>query len=482
MRLTKIVCTIGPASETEGVLRQLLAAGMNAARLNLSHGTLDEHQRRIEMIRKVSKEADVYVGILLDIQGPKIRIGDVPGSPRLLREGDRLSFCVDPKLAGPDVIHLGYERILTDLAVGSMIYLDDGLIELVVEETASDRVHCRVLVGGELKSRKGVSLPGVKVDLPALTDADREHIRFGIEHGVEFIAASFVRCAEHVHAVKEYIAQHGGDQLVIAKIENAEGVENIDEIIEAADGIMVARGDMGVEMPPEDVPIAQKRIIAKCNRMGKPVITATQMLDSMARNPRPTRAEVSDVANAIFEGTDAVMLSGETAVGKYPVRAVQVMDRIARRAEEDIDYGVHLSRLRSDVGTSIAEALARATCDAAEYLQVKAIVSVTRSGATARLISKYRPKMPILAITPSERVARQLTLNWGVRSFVVPRSPDLETTVEDATSKVVEKGYLKEGDIVPIVAGTRAQAPGSTNSLQVQTVKCRNSQDGFHTK
>lgn len=459
------------------MLEQLLAAGMNVARLNLSHGSLEEHEERIRTIREVSAGAARPLGILLDIQGPKIRIGEVPGGRRELDEGDVVTFCVDPALAGPECIHIGYEPILSDLSIGSMIFLDDGLIEMIVERMEPDRIHCRVMTGGELKSRKGVSLPGVQVNLPPITENDRDHIRFGVEQGVDFIAASFVRRAEHLKTVKDLIADHGGDQLVIAKIENAEGVQNIDEILEVADGIMVARGDMGVEMPPEDVPIVQKSIIAKCNRLGKPVITATHMLDSMVRNPRPTRAEVTDVANAIFEGSDAVMLSGETAVGHYPVRVVRVMDRIARRAEEAVDFSAHNERLRAGGGSSVAEALARATSDAAEYLQVKAILSITRSGATARLISKYRPKMPILAITPNERVARQLTVAWGVASFVVPRSNDIEGMVETAINTVAGRGLVQTGDTVAIVAGTRAYQPGSTNSLQVQTVTCRKSQD-----
>lgn len=474
MRHTKIVCTIGPASEGKSMVEQLIAVGMDVARLNLSHGSLEEHAKRIANIRAASAELGRPVGILLDIQGPKIRIGEIEGGRTELVEGEKVSLCTDPALQGPRCFYVAYDSLVEDLTVGSTVYLDDGLMELIVESIEPHRVECRVVTGGVLKSRKGVSLPGVNVDLPPITDADREHIRFGIEQGVDFIAASFVRRREHVLAVRAIISELGGDQLVIAKIENAEGVHNVDEIIEVADGIMVARGDMGVEMPPEEVPIIQKQIIAKCNRMGKMVITATQMLDSMVRNPRPTRAEVTDVTNAIFEGSDAVMLSGETAVGQYPVRVVRVMDRIARRAEEVADYSQHLNYLRARVGSSVAEAIALAASDAAEYLQLKAIVSITRSGATARLISKYRPKMPILAVTPSERVARQLTLSWGVQPFVVPRAPELEATVESAIAEISRRGILCTGDTVAIVAGTRAEKPGATNSLQVQTVDCGN--------
>lgn len=467
---TKIVCTIGPASESQPLLEQLITAGMNVARLNLSHGSTEEHAQRIRDIRAASEAVDRHVGILLDIQGPKIRTGDNEGKPHVLVEGELVSVCVDPALEGPDCIYIGYKPLLNDLSVGSTIFLDDGLLELMVRQIEADRIICRVIVGGELKARKGVSLPGISVDLPPITDIDREHIQFGVEQGVDFIAASFVRRAEHLGTVRDIIAEAGGNQRVIAKIENAEGVQNIDEIIEAADGIMVARGDMGVEMPPEDVPIVQKRIIEKCNRMGKPVITATHMLDSMVRNSRPTRAEVTDVANAIFDGTDAVMLSGETAVGQYPVRVVRVMDRIARRTEDVVDFSARLDQLGAYGENSVAEAMARATTDASEYLNVKAILCITRSGATARLISKYRPKMPILAITPNKEVARQLTLAWGVTSFVVPRSNDIEGMVDSAFEALRAERLIQSGDTVAIVAGVRAEKPGSTNSLQIQTV------------
>lgn len=446
---------------------------MDVARLNFSHGSLDEHAERIRNLRAAGEKAGRHLGILMDIQGPKIRVGDIEGGSYELIEGEIVTLTADRERSTPSCIYVAYPSLVSDLSPGSTIFLDDGLLELVVERIEPCQVQCRVVTGGTLKSRKGVSLPGVQVDLPPITDIDREHIRFGVEQNVDFIAASFVRRADHIRVVRELIAELGGQQLVIAKIENAEGVANVDEIIEAADGVMVARGDMGVEMPPEDVPIFQKQIITKCNQQGKVVITATQMLDSMVRNPRPTRAEVTDVSNAIFEGSDAVMLSGETAVGHYPVRVVRVMDRIARRAEGVAEYSAHLNRLRAMVGESVAEAIAMATSEAAEYLRVKAIMSITRSGATARLISKYRPKMPILAVTPSEQVARQLSLSRGVQSFVVPRSPSLEGTVDAAINVIAKNGLVDSGDKLAIVAGARAHTQGSTNSLQVQTVDIR---------
>lgn len=471
MRQTKIVCTIGPASESPTVIAKLVQRGMNMARLNLSHGTLEEHRNRIRNIRSISAEQNKLVSILLDIQGPKIRTGLLPEGTREVEEGELLAFSPDPNKVKDGCIHIAYDNLLNDIQKGSTIFLDDGLIELVVERVESDRAFCRVVTGGTLKGRKGVSLPGVKVGLPALTDNDIEHIRFGVEEGVDYFAASFVRKAEHVQAVAEIIRQFGGTQRVVAKIENAEGIENMDEIIDAADAIMVARGDMGVELPPEDVPIVQKRIIKKCNEAGKPVITATQMLDSMVRSPRPTRAEATDVANAIFDGTDAVMLSGETAVGRYPARVVEVMDKIAKRAETAMDFPLFLDRARHASGGSIAEAIARATSELVQDLRVRAILCSTQSGATARLLSKYRPKVPIVALTPYEHVARQLMLVWGVHPFIGPPQGNIDDIIDAAIYVARQNGIIETGDTVAIAAGVRTGVPGSTNLLQVHIVK-----------
>nr|NLJ03016.1 pyruvate kinase [Bacillota bacterium] len=342
MRKTKIVCTIGPASESPETLRALIRAGMNVARLNFSHGALEEHLQRINSLREAAAELDANLAILLDIQGPKIRVGQLATGPIEIIPGQEYTLTVDPYPGDHSKIHVDYPYLNRDLRPGSVIYIDDGLLELRVQEVKGPDVICQVVVGGELSARKGVSLPGVDVDLPALTKEDIEHIRFGVKHNVDFVAASFVRRGEHVEEVRRIIQEAGGTQHVVAKIESSAGLRNIDEIIAAADAVMVARGDLGVEIAAEEVPLAQRMLIRKCNRAGKPVITATQMLDSMIRNPRPTRAEVTDVANAIFEGTDCVMLSGETAMGRYPVRAVQVMDRIARRMEQVIDYGAVL--------------------------------------------------------------------------------------------------------------------------------------------
>jgi pyruvate kinase len=470
IRHTKIIGTIGPASESEEVLKNLILNGMNVARLNLSHGELDEHILRIQRIRSISKELNKAVGILLDIQGPKIRTGEVPGGPRTVKEGSRLCFCVNPVYVTEECIYIGYDRLLQDLKPGSTIFLDDGLLEFRVEEIQEHKVICQVLVTGELKARKGVTLPGVRVNLPALTDVDKEHIRFAVEQQVDFIAASFVRKAEHILEVKEQIALYQGTQQVIAKIENAEGIENIEEIVKVADGIMVARGDMGVELPPEDVPMVQKQIIQVCNRSGKPVITATQMLDSMARNPRPTRAEVTDVANAILDGTDAVMLSGETAVGKYPVKAIQVMHRIAIRAEESLKTCDSVKNTKQNRCNSVAEAIAQATYDVVNSLKVKAVLCSTQSGASARLVSKHRPDAIIVATTPYEYVKNQLSVVWGVQPFIVKKAENIDDMIGSAVDVAIENQIVNPGEKVAIVAGVQTGIKGSTDLLQVYTI------------
>jgi len=475
VRRTKIVCTIGPATERPEMLEALVRAGMDVARLNFSHGSVEEHRERIEALRSLEQKLGKPIGILVDIQGPKIRLGELTGGKVTIEKGQRVYVTPDPQapdvIEGRRVLPILYQPLL-QIGPGQTIYLDDGLVELKVEavEREKNRALCVVVVGGELRSRKGVSLPDVDVDLPAIDEADIEHIRFGVEAGVDFVAASFVRRPEHVEAVRDVIREAGGTQLVIAKIESREGVRNLDAILEVADGIMVARGDMGVELPSEEVPLVQKELIAKCNRVGKPVITATQMLDSMARNPRPTRAEVTDVANAIFDGTDAVMLSAETAVGHYPVETVQMMDRIARRSEEALDYGVWLDRQRHMSRRSVADAIARATCETAADLGVKAILCSTQSGATARMVSKYRPRSPIIAATPNIEVVRQLSVVWGVRPILVPRARGIDEMIGFSIREAKAKGLVSDGDRVAIAAAVLTGTPGSTNLLQIQVV------------
>ncbi|NLJ84827.1 MAG: pyruvate kinase [Firmicutes bacterium] len=469
MRKTKIVCTIGPASEENHVIAGLLDAGMNVARLNFSHGTYDEQLLRLQRLRAIAKEKGKTLAIMQDIQGPKIRIGSLPGKV-LLENGGSFVFTTEDYEGCARKVHVSYQNLPKDVGPGNVIYLDDGLLELQVREVKGNEVHCQVLVGGELSSRKGLTLPGVTVDLPPVTEADIKDLRFGIEHGVDLVAASFVRSAEGVETVREVIRAAGADIPIIAKIENHEGVENIDEILAVADGIMVARGDMGVEMQPEEVPFIQKMIIHKCNVAGKPVITATQMLDSMVRNARPTRAEVTDVASAILDGTDAVMLSGETAVGRYPVQSVAMMSRIAARTERALGNHRITESERLNGEHSIAEAISYATWQTAKDVGASAIICATQSGSTARMVSRYRPKVPILAMTPYESVVRQLALVWGVHPVLVPPTHDIDDMLDVSIDASLKSGLVRRGDTVAISAGVMTDTPGSTNLLQVYTV------------
>lgn len=469
LRRTKLVCTIGPASDPPETIRAMIQSGMNVARLNFSHGTVEEHAARLERIRQQAADLNQPIGVMLDIQGPKIRIGEVKGGRTPLRAGSRLVLTVDKPREGDTRIFVGYPHLPEFVGPGSIVFIDDGLIELQVERVQGSDVVCRVVVGGELASHQGVSLPGVDVDLPPATDADIEHIRFGVENDVDFIAASFIREADHVRCIRRIVQDAGGDIPIIAKIESEAGLRSIDDIIEVADGVMVARGDLGVEMPPEEVPIMQKMIIERCNAAGKPVITATQMLESMRRNPRPTRAEVTDVANAIFDGTDAVMLSGETAVGKYPVESVRMMDRIAARAESELPYTEMLRRKRSFSPHSIAEAISYATCQGAQDLNVKAIICSTQSGATARMVARYRPQNPIVAATPLPEVVRRLSIVWGVIPVLVPRTDNIDDMIDVSVRAAEKLGVVSDGDIVALCAGVRTNIPGSTNLLQIIT-------------
>ncbi len=470
MRKTKIVCTIGPASESPEIIRALLRAGMDVARLNFSHGSYDEHLARITNLRAAARELGTNLALLLDIQGPKIRIGRLQKEPIELIPGQEYTLTVEPYLGDEKKAHVDYAHLNRDLRPGSIIYIDDGLLELKVVEIKGPDVACQVIVGGELSSRKGLSLPGVDIDLPPITAEDAEHIRFGVSHGVDFIAASFVRRGDHVERVRKIVREAGGHQLVISKIESDEGLRNIDEIVAASDGIMVARGDLGVEIATEEVPLAQKMLIRKCNLAGKPVITATQMLDSMIRNPRPTRAEVTDVSSAIFDGTDCVMLSGETAMGKYPVRAVQVMDKIARRIEQVIDYSAILKEKVNEGRSEIDQAVSVAGCQVTHDLELEVIICSTASGATARSISQKRPKATIFATSPNEQVVRQLAMSWGVHPVVVEPTTEIHVMVEDAVREAKERGIVKTGDVVTIITGQFVGTPGGTNTLQVHKV------------
>ncbi|HHY09950.1 MAG TPA: pyruvate kinase [Firmicutes bacterium] len=471
MRKTKIVCTIGPASESKEMIRSLLLAGMNVARLNFSHGDKAEHLSRIKTIRETAAELGVNAAILLDVQGPKIRIGSIKPGFVNLEPGQTFTLTVEPCEGNETKAFVDYPYLNRDLKPGSVIYIDDGLLELKVAEISGPNVICRVITGGELSSRKGLSLPGVDVDLPPITKEDEDHIRFGIAHDVDFIAISFVRKGEHVRSVRKIIREAGGTQQIISKIESDAGLRNIDDIIAASDGIMVARGDLGVEISTEEVPLAQKMLIRKCNLASKPVITATQMLDSMIRNPRPTRAEVTDVSSAIFDGTDCVMLSGETAVGKYPVRSVQVMAKIARRMEQVLDYHELLAQKTGEGRTTIDQAISLAACQATQDLGLNAIICSTASGQTARSVSQKRPKAVIFAASPNDYVVRQLALVWGVYPVKVEATTRIEEMINNAVTEAKARGIVKTGDVVTIVAGVKIGVAGGTNLLQIHNVE-----------
>ncbi|SUM82793.1 pyruvate kinase [Staphylococcus saprophyticus] len=473
MRKTKIVCTIGPASESEEMLEKLIKAGMNVARLNFSHGDHVEHKARIDTIRKVSKRLGKTVAILLDTKGPEIRTHNMKDGLIELEKGSEVTVSMTEVEGTPEKFSVTYENLINDVEEGSYILLDDGLIELQVKsiDKANGEVLCDVLNTGELKNKKGVNLPGVKVSLPGITDKDADDINFGISEGVDFIAASFVRRPSDVLDIRKLLeAKQNKNISIIPKIENQEGIDNIKEILEVSDGLMVARGDMGVEIPPESVPMVQKDLIRQCNKLGKPVITATQMLDSMQRNPRATRAEASDVANAIYDGTDAIMLSGETAAGQYPEEAVKTMRNIAVSAEAAQDYKKLLSDRTKLVETSLVNAIGVSVAHTALNLNVKAIVAATESGSTARTISKYRPQSDIIAVTPNAETARQCALVWGIFPVVKEGRKTTDALLNNAVATAVETERVQNGDLIIITAGVPTGEKGTTNMMKLHLV------------
>lgn len=471
MRKTKIVCTIGPSSESPDMLRKLIQAGMNVARLNFSHGDYAEHGERIRNIRQASEELGTPTAILLDTKGPEIRIGKLKEEPIELVQDGHIILTTEDVLGDENKISVTYADLPQDVRVGSTILIDDGLIGLTVVGIQGNEIECRIVNGGTLKSRKGVNVPGVKIRLPGITDKDRADIIYGIEQGIDFIAASFVRKAADVLEIRELLEAHDAKHIqIISKIENQEGVDNLDEILEVSDGLMVARGDLGVEIPAEVVPLVQKQMIRKCNLAGKPVITATQMLDSMQRNPRPTRAEASDVANAIFDGTDAIMLSGETAAGKYPVESVRTMARIAEKAESGLEYREILVKQSMAQQRTVTEAISQAVANSAMDLDAKAIITSTESGYTARMISKYRPKAPIIAVTPNERVTRRLALVWGVTPVIGEVARNTDDMFEMAVDAAIRMGHVHLGDLVVITAGVPVGRSGTTNLIKIHHV------------
>lgn len=472
-RKTKIVCTIGPASESVEKLTQLINAGMNVARLNFSHGDFAEHGARIKNIREAAEVAGKTVAILLDTKGPEIRTHNMLNGGFELTAGSQSIISMNEVEGTPEKFSVTYPGLIEDVHVGSRILLDDGLIGLEVTEIdkEANEIHVNVLNSGTLKNKKGVNVPGVSVNLPGITEKDTQDILFGIEQGVDFIAASFVRRAKDVLEIRQLLENNNAAHIhIIPKIENQEGVDNIDEILEISDGLMVARGDLGVEIPAEEVPLVQKQLIKKCNALGKPVITATQMLDSMQRNPRPTRAEASDVANAIFDGTDAIMLSGETAAGLYPVEAVQTMNNIASRAESALDHKELLSNLSKNTDHNITDAIGQSVAHTALNLEVSAIITPTESGHTARMISKYRPKAPIVAVTSDASVSRRLNLVWGVYPQLGKEATTTDEMLDVAVEESVNSGIVKHGDLVVITAGVPVGEAGTTNLMKIHVV------------
>lgn len=470
MRKTKIVCTIGPASEQISTLRELIKAGMNVARLNFSHGSHAEHAERMKRIRQAAKEEGKVVAILLDTKGPEIRTGELKLPEVELVTGNSITLTTESILGDASKISVSYADFAKDVDINSTVLIDDGLIGLKVDEINGIDVHCTIQSGGILKSKKGVNVPGIRVNLPGITDKDAEDIRFGIEYGVDFIAASFIRKAEDILEIRKILEEHQAYIPIIAKIENQEGVENVNAILKVADGLMVARGDLGVEIPVEEVPHVQKEIIRKCNLMGKPVITATQMLDSMQRNPRPTRAETSDVANAIFDGTDAIMLSGETAAGKYPLESVRTMAKIAERTEASFHHESWLNKMSVETGHTITESISQAVVHTGKNLKASAIVTATERGYTARMIAKYRPQVPVLAVTPNEDIRRKLNLLWGVVPVLGEECESTDEMFQSSIHAAISTSIVSQGDLIIITAGVPVGQSGTTNLMKVFVV------------
>lgn len=469
-RKTKIVCTLGPATDREGVLREMMLAGMNVARFNFSHGSHAEHQKRLDTLKALREELGLPVAAMLDTRGPEIRLRSFADGPVKLRTGHEFTLTTEDVPGDETRCSITYPELPGDVKAGDTILLDDGLVRLTVLEVTAADICCRVENDGTMKDNKGVNVPGVRLSMPYISQRDREDILFGAEAGFDYIAASFVRSAADVQEIRRLLEEKSSHIRIIAKIENQEGISNLGEILSAADGIMVARGDMGVEIDFTEVPIIQKNMIAQCVACGKPVITATQMLDSMMENPRPTRAEITDVANAIYDGTSAIMLSGETAAGKYPVDAVRTMDAIARRTEGEIDYAGRLRHLAGENRLSIAAATAHAACTTAMDINADAIITVSASGTTARLVSRFHPGTPVVACLVDETVQRQMALCWGVTPILMPYAGSTDELVELAMSTAEKAGLVRSGDLVVITAGVPVGVSGTTNMIQVHMV------------
>ena len=469
MRKTKIVCTLGPATDDENVLRQLMLEGMSVARMNFSHGSHEEQKKRLDMVKKLRKELGLPVAALLDTKGPEIRIGDIEGGKVELKKGQTFVLTTEDIVGNAEIVSITYKQLYKDVKPGDSILIDDGLIGMEVQKIDGEEIVCQVKNGGFISNHKGVNVPGVELKMPFVSQKDYEDIVFAAEQDYDFIAASFTRTADDILEIRKILEEKGGQYIhIIAKIENMQGVENCEEILRVADGIMIARGDMGVEIPLEEVPVIQKKLIRMALKASKPVITATQMLDSMIKNPRPTRAETSDVANAIYQGTGAIMLSGETAAGAYPIEAVRTMARIAERTEKDIDYSREFKPRRLAERPDVTNAISHATCTTAMDLNAAAIVAVTKSGRTVGRIAKYRPSCPIIGCATHSRVCRQLSLMWGV----IPVEMQEEETADDLFDHAVklseDKKLISRGDLVVITAGVPLGLSGTTNMLKVQ--------------
>jgi pyruvate kinase len=470
MRRTKIVCTIGPASEAPHILARLVREGMDVARLNFSHGSHDSHEEKIRLIRRLAREAGRPVAVLQDLAGPKIRIGPLAEGSITLRPEDRLTLTTRPVPGDAREISVTYAGLPEDVRAGDTLLLADGALDMIVEGVEGPDIRCRVVTGGVLGSHKGINLPSRSIRAPILTDKDRRDLAFGLAQGVDFVALSFVRSAADIATVREVMDGLGRRVPLIAKIEKHEALEELDAIVEAADGLMVARGDLGVDIPLERVPRVQKRLIEKANLAGKPVITATQMLKSMVEAPRPTRAEVTDVANAILDGTDAVMLSEESAAGLYPVESLLTLDRIARETERDFPHRLWMRRFHPDGICDPPRAVARAACELALRIDAAAILTCTRSGSTTRLVARSRPAQPVWAATPDEEVWRRLALTWGAVPLLTGLAEHLESTIEAALAAARRGGLGQPGDAVVVTAGTPSHGPGSTNMVRVETL------------
>ena len=470
MRKTKIICTLGPSTDDPKILEAMMDSGMDVARFNFSHGTHAEHKVRLELLKKLRKEKNLPVAALLDTKGPEIRLKTFAEGKVTLETGQKFTLTAREVTGTKDICSVSYKNLAQDVHPGSQIMLDDGLISMKVLERTETDITCLVQNGGPIKDRKGVNVPGVHLSMPYMSNRDRKDLLFGIQEGFDFVAASFCRSAQDVMEIRRLLDEHHSDMRIIAKLENQEGVNNVDEILAVADGVMIARGDMGVEIDFTEIPVIQKDIIAYTLGYGKHVITATQMLDSMITNPRPTRAEITDVANAVYDGTSAIMLSGETAAGKYPVEAVQTMAAIAERTEADINYFGRMRNMTPDIRLGIGGATAHAACTTATDTNASAIITVTKSGATPRLISRFRPETPIVACVMDEPVQRQLSLTWGVKPIIMDYVQSTDEMIEGAVSAAQKAGLIHDGEIAVVTAGVPAGIAGTTNMIKVHLV------------